>query len=341
MLVSVVIPIYNVAPYIEQCLESVMRQSYRDLEVLLVDDCGTDDSIQIVRSMLGGMEDTTIDGIHYRILHHEHNRGLSAARNTGIDAATGEWVYFLDSDDWIDHNLIQALVISEDQAEASEMIVGQLETFDADGNLGVKLANGDVCPVLNLPDGVYSGNILQRYLRHEFYEMAWNKLVRREFLLRHKLYFKEGLIHEDTLWSFCCACLLQRIAVVNKPLYHYRIQSASIMAKSNGERRVKALNTILSSQIDFVNTHGLGANKLAFDYLFPRIKGYLYSPLYRENPQYAVDLYAKLEAIHFWSYRQLWEMVPARRDFFPYLCRLFPQSAGLWFYRKVVGLWSS
>lgn len=334
MLVSIIIPIYNVAPYVRECLQSVMRQTYRDMEVLLVDDCGTDDSITIVRSMLGGAEDAVVDSVHFRILHHKHNRGLSAARNTGIEAATGEWLFFLDSDDWIAEDCIATLVKAATQEEGIEMAVGQLETFDENGNLNVKLLNGEDCPRQNLPDGVYSGDILRRYLSGSFYEMAWNKLVSRSFLRQHDLYFKEGLIHEDTLWSFCCACKLSKIVVVGRTLYHYRIQTGSIMAKSMGERRVKALNTILCSQIDYAITHGCGGSKQVFDYLFPRIKGYFLSPSYRNSESYTSDLYSKFSAIHFWSYAQLWRWVPAKRDFVPYLCRLLPQSMGLRFYQR-------
>lgn len=333
MMVSVIIPVYNVASCIAQCLQSVMQQTYRELEVLLVDDCGADESLLLIRSMLGGLEEATIDGIHYQILHHERNRGLSAARNTGIEAASGEWIYFLDSDDWISPDCIGSLVEAARQEEGIEMAIGQLETFDEKGNQNVKLINGNDCPRLNLPDGVFAGDVLCQYLAGRFYEMAWNKLVSRRFLKQHDLYFKEGLIHEDTLWSFCCACKLSKIAAVGKTLYHYRIQGGSIMAKSVGDRRVMALNTILCSQIDYVITHGEGANKEAFDYLFPRIKGYFWN--YRQNQPYTQDLYRKFRSIHFWTYTQLWQQVPAKRDFVPYLCRLLPESMGLRFYQRV------
>ena len=96
--ISIIIPIYNVEPYIEDCLQSVMRQTYRGMmECILVDDCGTDNSMKVAEQLI-----KIYNGpIDFKVLHHEHNRGLSAARNTGIDAACGDYVYFLDSDDWI------------------------------------------------------------------------------------------------------------------------------------------------------------------------------------------------------------------------------------------------
>lgn len=98
MKLSIVIPVFNVAPYIADCLRSVMRQTYTgSMECLIVDDCGTDDSIAIAKQMIADYKGP----IRFQILHHEWNRGLSAARNTGTEAATGEYLYYLDSDDEI------------------------------------------------------------------------------------------------------------------------------------------------------------------------------------------------------------------------------------------------
>ena len=94
--VSIVIPVYNVEPYIEECLQSVMRQSYRgEIECILIDDCGTDNSMGIAVQLIEEYNGP----IDIKVMHHEHNQGLSAARNTGIDAACGDYIYFLDSDD--------------------------------------------------------------------------------------------------------------------------------------------------------------------------------------------------------------------------------------------------
>ena len=112
MLVSIIVPIYNVADYIEKCLLSVLNQTYRNIEVVLVNDCTPDNSIEVVQIILEGYKaDRQI-----QILHHTINRGLSAARNTGIDAAKGEYIFFLDSDDWISEDCIERML----QLAASE-----------------------------------------------------------------------------------------------------------------------------------------------------------------------------------------------------------------------------
>ena len=95
---SIIIPIYNVEPYILECLQSVANQTIEDkLECILVDDCGTDNSVSVAEEFLK----TYSGAIHFELLHHQKNGGLSAARNTGVRASHGEYLYFLDSDDTI------------------------------------------------------------------------------------------------------------------------------------------------------------------------------------------------------------------------------------------------
>ena len=122
-LITIVIPVYNVESYISDCLQSVMRQTYKGpLECILVDDCGTDKSIEIAQNMIAEYNGP----IEFKVLHHEHNRGVSAARNTGIDAAKGDYVCFLDSDDWISDDCIEKLA-QPLQNEVFDIVIGDYE----------------------------------------------------------------------------------------------------------------------------------------------------------------------------------------------------------------------
>ena len=105
--ISIIIPIYNVEKYITRCLFSVINQSYKgDIECILVDDCGIDNSAVISKRLIEDYQGS----IHFIILHHKYNRGLSAARNTGTLAASGEYLYYLDSDDELPKNAIDLMV---------------------------------------------------------------------------------------------------------------------------------------------------------------------------------------------------------------------------------------
>ena len=123
--ISIIIPVYNVAEYITECLQSVMRQTYKgEIECILVDDCGTDNSIAVAEKLLADYK----GAISFRILRHAHNRGLSAARNTGTDAATSDYIYYLDSDDYISDDCLEVLAEPLKSREY-DMVVGDLKMF--------------------------------------------------------------------------------------------------------------------------------------------------------------------------------------------------------------------
>ena len=126
MKVSIIIPVYNVAKYIERCLLSVLNQTWPDLEVILVNDCTPDNSMEIVRRVVASHP----RGAVVRCLEHEENRGLSAARNTGISASVGDYLYFLDSDDYISANAIELLADAAVQ-KRPDFVIGNYEVTGA------------------------------------------------------------------------------------------------------------------------------------------------------------------------------------------------------------------
>ena len=120
-LVSIIIPIYNVEKYIVRCIDSVLNQTYRNIEVILVDDCTPDRSMDMAREYIE--QSLLSEDLDFVYLKHDHNRGLSAARNTGMYAATGDYVYFLDSDDKITEDCIGVLTKPLEQ-EIYDFVIG-------------------------------------------------------------------------------------------------------------------------------------------------------------------------------------------------------------------------
>jgi len=216
MKISVIIPVYNVSEYIERCLLSVLNQTWQNMEILVVDDCTPDNSMEVVYRIAKNHSRGSI----IKCLAHNRNLGLSAARNTGIRNSTGEYVYFLDSDDYLAHEAIQLLAeaVLEDNAD---FVIG---------NYKVRGANY-LAPPLKMISGVISGNreIIRTYTAGLWYVMAWNKLVNLHFLLDNNLFFQEGIVHEDDLWSFKLACISNKMVVVNATTYSYFMQPNSIM----------------------------------------------------------------------------------------------------------------
>ena len=244
--VSIIIPVYNVEPYIERCIKSVLRQTYRNLEVILVDDCSPDRSMDLAKEYINKNLNENSD-LQFLFLKHDHNRGLSAARNTGIDAATGEYVYFLDSDDEITEDCISVLVkpIGNDKFDC---VIGNIVAIGSDD------------PYFQLRgEGIYNStkSIANAYLQEKWYPMAWNKLCRISFLKEHCLFFKEGLIHEDELWSFQLACTLQTLFAVKKHTYIYYIRPNSIITGNSIKTRTVNLLKVLRGMYEFQEANQL------------------------------------------------------------------------------------
>ena len=248
--VSIVIPIYNVEDYVEACLSSVFNQSYKNLEVVIVDDCGEDRSMDVIYAFL---EKESAVFSNVKILHHSARKGLSAARNTGIRHSTGDYLFFLDSDDEICLECIEKLVMMQEMMNADIVV----------GNYRTSIPTEDTFPSLDTSITCLKSKkeIIKKYMKGHIYMMAWNKLIRRNFLLSHNLFFREGVIHEDDLWSFKCFCWCRCVAVVKEYTYIYRIRQGSIMNASTFEQKFHSRLQIIKEMSLFAASYHLTTNR--------------------------------------------------------------------------------
>lgn len=221
--VSIIVPVYNVEPYIKECFDSVASQTYcGPLECIFVDDCGTDDSMGVLDSCVESYK----GNIDFRVVHHEKNRGISAARNTGIGEAKGGYVYFLDSDDAITPDCIQKLVEHVRKHPGVDMVCG--------GTLGKGRKWLQTKHKWWIPN--YTCN--SKWIKCMMLQRGWvpvtayNKLVRKDLIIKNGIYFEEGLIHEDELWNFFMAKHVNSLAIERDATYLYRIVQGGIMSKS-------------------------------------------------------------------------------------------------------------
>ena len=167
--ISIVVPVYNVEPYIAECVQSVMNQTYQgSMECVVVNDCGTDRSMAIAEKLIACYKGT----IEFKVLHHEQNQGISVARNTGIEASTGDYVFFLDSDDTISSDCIDYLVSLMKEGEF-DIAVGNHDLFgnSSSQGRGMMIVEGETM--------IVSG---EQYLKKLLYnyqvvEAVWNKLL--------------------------------------------------------------------------------------------------------------------------------------------------------------------
>lgn len=223
MRISVIIPVYNTAPWLPRCLRSVLEQDFGGLEVLCVDDGSTDGSLAVCREFAG--RDARV-----RVHSGEHG-GAAAARNVGIARATGAYVLFLDSDDYLEPGALSALWEAA-QADALDMVRcgrvmerGDRRFRDARrGRIGGQMMDG----------AAYFAEVCRR---RAYACSPGLGLFRREFLLKNGLFFREGITHEDELFMPCALIAARRVRYVNRCLYHYVMREGSVMHAEAPERR--------------------------------------------------------------------------------------------------------
>lgn len=236
--VSIIIPIYQKEAYIASCLQSVMSQTYQGaIECLLIDDCGTDKSMGVAEHLI-----TNYQGpIQFKVLHHTHNRGISAARNTGMEAASGDYYLFLDSDDELSSDCIEKLSMPLSE-ELYDLVVGNTRT----------IGNDEMNHALSLK--IDDGIVLRRKEIEETYRKKWNmiavnKLFRADFVNEQELHFKEGIVFEDELWSLQTACLASSLRAVNHYTYYYYVREGSIMTSADLEVRRCKMQKLITTEI--------------------------------------------------------------------------------------------
>ena len=213
-LVSVIIQVYNVSPYLRQCLDSVAAQTYRNLEIIIVDDGSRDDSGRIC-------DQYTETDQRIQVLHTA-NRGLSAARNLALDIMTGSYIFFLDSDDWIERDIIETFVSAAEQTQADIVsariwLEYQNQTLPArDGSEKTQSFCGK--------------NIIAAYSGNVFRTSVWNKLFRSECF--HTIRFPVGQNYEDAaiMWKVVRNLAEKggRVTALPVRLFHFRIRKSSI-----------------------------------------------------------------------------------------------------------------
>ena len=293
--ISVIIPVYNVSEYINRCIQSIKEQTYKGpIECIFVDDCSPDNSNQLIENSFKECP----HNIKRQIIHHSENRGLSAARNTGIANATGDYIYFLDSDDTITPDCLDFL---------SCYIQGENYDFvSADFKVN---ASYEALYAINHYNGKIIGNenILNLYIKHSWHVMACNKLCSTQFIKRNKLIFQEGLLHEDVLWSFRLACSAQSAYIINKKTYNYIIRENSIITQPGNERKhFKAYLEIITQIIQICNDDK-NINPFGYRYLLNLSNSVLYSTLksksisYRESYKSIRNLMSNLNILRFLS----------------------------------------
>lgn len=222
--ISVVIPVYKVEPYLDRCVQSVVEQTYTDLEIILVDD-GSPDSCPAVCDAWAERDS------RIKVIHKE-NGGLSDARNAGMAAATGEYMVFVDSDDWVSEYYIQALYEAAHYADAD---ICECEMIKTDGEVPLEEE-----PCLEEAVCYETEQALSLLMQDRvFHQYVWNKIYRSAVI--KGIAFRKGKTNEDEFWTYQIFGRANRVVKIEKRLYCYFQRSGSIMNSGYSLKRLDAL----------------------------------------------------------------------------------------------------
>lgn len=234
MKISIIIPVYNVQKYIKRCLDSVCNQTYQDIECILVDDCGKDDSVMIVDDYISKYNGP----ICFKFVHHYKNQGLSGARNTGIQVATGEWIYFLDSDDALTPNCLYILLA---------LIEKYPDVNFVQGNLLNERGEISSYGFHNIPEYCNNPSTIEDIMLQKVITSACNRLIKHSLFIENDLFFPLGMVHEDMYWVYFFSKHVHAAAFSNIGTYIYFTNEGSIMTSVSKEMGMKRLNSRLQA----------------------------------------------------------------------------------------------
>ncbi|MEB3518021.1 glycosyltransferase family 2 protein [Bifidobacterium breve] len=238
-LISVIVPIYNVEREIDRCIQSILKQTYHQLEIILVDDGSPDQCPQ-------KCDQYAHDDSRVKVIHKK-NGGLSDARNAGLRIATGEYVLYVDSDDYLELDACERLLKS--MSEDVDIVVG--ECREVEGNEVSYQRHTNLSP-----EKIYSAEeyMIQSIDRNEWFHPAWLNLYRRNFLIINNLFFIKDLYFEDMEMTMRLWLASPRMTYLNYPFYVYVKRGGSIMTAGNKKKKIKDVIRIFTSWMSEIDS---------------------------------------------------------------------------------------
>lgn len=246
IILSIVVPVYNVEKFLDICLESIIKNYKKGIEIVLIDDGSTDNSSEIC--------DKYSNKYEYINVVHKKNGGLSSARNSGIQQARGKYIWFVDSDDYIKDgslNRIISLILKD-----VDLIIGSYSSVLPDGTINEEY--------LNNPKNY------EKYPYEYFYNIgsasyaAVKFIVKRKLIIEKNLFFTEGIYHEDEEWSPRVLCNAKTFVVINEPIYNYRVGNPESIMGMKKPKKVYDKLFICKSIYDRIKGENLKGNMSEF-----------------------------------------------------------------------------
>lgn len=233
MELSIIVPIYNVEDYLEECLKSLYNIKNIKLEIILVNDGSKDNSFKIMEKFKEIYPEKTV-------LINKENGGLSSARNVGMKAAVGEYISFIDSDDFIDVDEFEKF-FKEGQKDKLDVMVGNMRYYTPE-KTGDSLFRSDVVKNSGIVNGIdFFWNLFQK--TKCFREEVVDDIYKREFLVKNNIWFNENIVHEDSEFTPLVYLKAEKVKYIDRAFYFYRQRTGSIMNKVS-EKSIVSLESI-------------------------------------------------------------------------------------------------
>ena len=309
---SIIVPVYNVEEYLPVCIDSLLQQHDIRLEIILIDDGSTDRS--------GAIADRYAEKDNRIKVIHRKNGGASAARNAGLEFARGEYIAFVDSDDWVKEDSLCKLYREAIKYRA-EVVMAALMNQQSN-----QVISGCYKPVpkelLYTPTCGKEG-FMRMVKTWSYVSMIWNYLYRRDFLKKIQARFEEGIMYEDELWSPGVLCQAERLVVTDIEFYYYRQNKESVMFTTNLFRRLDSMFRVTGKLMEFADRFEFSGKDGELKNWWYVNTFWLYSRAfamlrYVKNTSYSLP---KHQLDRFW--RDCWEMMPEPQR----ICRNFFNKA--------------
>lgn len=263
--VSVILPVYGVAAYIEKCAQSLMNQTLQEMEFLFVDDHGPDNSIELLKQTIKGHPREK----QVRVLTPEHNLGAGMARNYAIPEAKGEYIAFVDSDDWIEPDMFETLYNEAKKQNNADLCYCQEYKDYTDGTPSIILKN----PIVEPGEFTYEKKAF--FLTH-YVSYFTTFLFKRSFIAQHAVRYPEDRSADDSFFLACALMTAKSIARVDAPFYHYLIRPGSVCTTKDSVKYKKRL-TVFSKLLTYAKEQAVyNELKQELDFLYIK-KGYISS----------------------------------------------------------------
>ncbi|QAA21577.1 glycosyltransferase family 2 protein [Sporolactobacillus terrae] len=257
---SVIAPVYNVKKYLSQCVDSVLSQDFKDYELILVDDGSTDGS--------GGICDEYTKADERVRVIHKKNGGLSDARNAGMDNASGSFLFFLDSDDWLlENNAFSTIEDIIKNKNADVVFYSYKKFFESSGQYSESM-------YAQVPE---DADIRECIRTNAYKALAWNKVVNRSLIMEHNMRFPVGRLGEDLVWCADLLAYADKIVLCNRDLIAYRQRAGSITLNENKKFRMQHIGDTLFLMNQAIEKYGIFKDNEVKNRLIGHYLAYEYS----------------------------------------------------------------